>query len=436
MSRKSSSSGGGDLCGTRSSTPFRGSGTTVMGRGSSPSSWSRGPRATLLDLKRKIAASLARLDYERDPEAPGKRAELLAMDIAADALIMYARRHAQAVRTLAERTLDPEKKRELLRIVEIHEWVPAHPLRDFWEVLQAYWFYHLGVIMELNGWDAFNPGHLDQHLCPFYERDIRSDKLTRERAAELRLLQPRLNLQLSRVSADGPLLAACRVSRKGYGYPSIFNADAVVEELLQALRTGKRCCASFWSIEPPLRERRRWGRCLDAAGIRGLLPGGGGPVRALGRHPSHRHAFLHKPHLLRPGHRNHAGWPQGWHASLQGDRPRPRCGREGSHGGDLLGDQDGSRQNRGTLLNVRFSSKAWRERRDCGSSPPPFGLISCWVVTMSSSTWSRRRCCGKPKGGPRSTGGFWCGWLDTPTISAISRELQGEIISHNEHETF
>ena len=35
-----------------------------------------------------------------------------------------------------------------------------------------YWFCHLGVITELNGWDSFNPGHLDQHLLPFYERGL------------------------------------------------------------------------------------------------------------------------------------------------------------------------------------------------------------------------------------------------------------------------
>ena len=44
--------------------------------------------------------------------------------------------------------------------------VPAHAPRDFWEALQYYWFAHLGVTIELNPWDAFNPGKLDQHLHP------------------------------------------------------------------------------------------------------------------------------------------------------------------------------------------------------------------------------------------------------------------------------
>ena len=51
--------------------------------------------------------------------------------------------------------------------------VPAHAPRDFWEALQAYWFVHLGVITELNTWDSFSPGRLDQHLYPFYQREPR-----------------------------------------------------------------------------------------------------------------------------------------------------------------------------------------------------------------------------------------------------------------------
>ena len=254
-------------------------------------------RMGLLDFKEKIAAALSRLDLERDPEAYEKRVELIAMDIAADAMIAYARRHAQAARALAERASDPKRKRELLKIAEVCEWVPAHAPRNFWEALQGYWFYHLGVITELNGWDAFNPGHLDQHLFPFFQRDIESGALSPEEAKELlscfwikfnnqpappkvgvtaaesgtyndfvninlggltpdgkdasnelsylilevadelHLLQPQVNLQVSRVTPDRLLEAACRVIRKGYGYPPMFNADMVVEELL---RQGKR----------------------------------------------------------------------------------------------------------------------------------------------------------------------------------------------------
>jgi pyruvate-formate lyase len=63
--------------------------------------------------------------------------------------------------------------------------VPAHAPRDFHEALQSYWFCHLAVITELNGWDSFNPGHLDRHLLPFYQRGLAAGTLTRESAREL-----------------------------------------------------------------------------------------------------------------------------------------------------------------------------------------------------------------------------------------------------------
>ncbi len=53
---------------------------------------------------------------------------------------------------------------------------------------------------------------------------------------EMHLLQPSSNLQLSRKTPDALLKHALRVIRKGYGFPSIFNTDSVVEE---QLRQGK-----------------------------------------------------------------------------------------------------------------------------------------------------------------------------------------------------
>ena len=52
----------------------------------------------------------------------------------------------------------------------------------------------------------------------------------------MHLLQPSSNIQLSRKTPDTLLKHALRVVRQGYGFPSIFNADAVVEE---QIRQGK-----------------------------------------------------------------------------------------------------------------------------------------------------------------------------------------------------
>lgn len=250
-------------------------------------------RRGFLDFIADIERTLAALDFVRDPEAFDKQQELKAMRIASEAIIAYAGRHADLARRLAagnEGATDPGRRAELERIAEVCSHVPAHAPRDFWEALQAYWFVHLGVITELNTWDSFNPGHLDQHLEPFY------GTLTREAARELlqcfwikfnnqpappkvgvtaaesgtytdfaninlgglrpdgsdgtgevsylllevisemRLLQPSTNIQLSQRSPDRFLLKAGEVIRQGWGQPSVFNADMVVEELL---RQGK-----------------------------------------------------------------------------------------------------------------------------------------------------------------------------------------------------
>ena len=160
-----------------------------------------------------------------------------------------------------------------------------------------YWFVHLGTITELNGWDAMNPGHLDQHLFPFYEKELAAGTLDREAAKELisclwikfnnhpappkvgvtakesgtyndftninigglkpdgsdgvnevsyimleiideiHLLQPGTNVQISHKTPDRFLKAACRVIRQGYGYPSVFNTDEVIMEQLRAGKT-------------------------------------------------------------------------------------------------------------------------------------------------------------------------------------------------------
>lgn len=253
-------------------------------------------RKGLLDFIADIQDSLEGLDFLNDPEALAKQEQLKAMEIAAEALILFASRHALKARELAEEESDPARRQELLRIAEVCEHIPAHPPRNFWEALQTYWFVHLGVITELNTWDAFNPGHLDHHLEPFYSKGLEDGSLTRETAEELlqclwvkfnnhpappkvgvtaeesatytdfakintgglrpdgsdavsettyllldviqemRLLQPSSSVQLSKKNPDRFLKRAGRIVATGFGQPSIFNTDAIVQELV---RQGK-----------------------------------------------------------------------------------------------------------------------------------------------------------------------------------------------------
>jgi formate C-acetyltransferase len=97
----------------------------------------------------------------------------------------FAERHAEKAADLASVEPDPARRAELERIAAVCRHVPAHAPADFWEALQYYWFVHLGVTIELNTWDAFNPGRLDQHLLPFYQQGLADGTLTRLFAGEL-----------------------------------------------------------------------------------------------------------------------------------------------------------------------------------------------------------------------------------------------------------
>jgi formate C-acetyltransferase len=253
-------------------------------------------RKGFLDFKAEIERRMEALDFFADRQARAKREELRAMALCCDAIILYAERHAAKARELAAQAADPRRKQELERIAENCCRVPAHPPRDFWEALQAYWFAHLGVIIELNTWDSFNPGRLDRHLYPFYSRGLEDGSLTQDTARELlqafwikfnnqpappkvgvtaeesgtyadfalinlggltgqgqdavnelsylilevieemRLIQPSGMVQISKKNPDRFLKAAIRVVKAGFGQPSIFNSDAIAQELV---RQGK-----------------------------------------------------------------------------------------------------------------------------------------------------------------------------------------------------
>ncbi|HHU96313.1 MAG: glycyl radical protein [Bacteroidota bacterium] len=253
-------------------------------------------RKGMLDFKREIEEEIAKLDYFNDPEAFDKEEQLRGMAISCDAIIRLAERHAEKAEELASREKNPVRVKELKTIAEVCRHVPAHAPRTFHEAIQMYWFVHLGVITELNGWDAFNPGNFDQHLEPFYENELKKGTLTREQAKELlccfwikvnnqpappkvgvtasesgtyndftniniggvrpdgsdgvsdvsylmlevieelHILQPGNSVHISSVTPNRFLHAAIKVIRQGHGYPSLFNPDVYIQQML---RSGK-----------------------------------------------------------------------------------------------------------------------------------------------------------------------------------------------------
>ncbi len=250
----------------------------------------------MLDLIRECDEVLAKLESDQGKEATLQKDELQAMKIAAQAMIDFAKRHAAALEGLASKETSAQRKEELLNIATICKRIPAHAPGTFHEALQHYWFIHLGVITELNPWDSFNPGRLDQHLMPFYKEETTSSSLDREKARELlqcfwikfnnhpappkmgvtalesntytdfalinlggvkadgsdavnemtylilevikemRLLQPSSMVQISKKNPDRFIHKTLDITRTGFGQPSIFNTDAIIQQLL---RQGK-----------------------------------------------------------------------------------------------------------------------------------------------------------------------------------------------------
>lgn len=249
-----------------------------------------------LQVKEEIRNAASSPDILNDPNVTVKLEELKAMDIACDAIIMYAERHAEKLERLAETENNIRRRSELLKMAAVCRRVPANAPETVHELLQHYWFIHLGVITELNPWDSFNPGRLDQHLFRVYKEEKEAGLLTEAELFDLlgsfwvkfnnhpsppkmgvtasesntytdfclinlggvkpdgtdavnemsyilldviktmRILQPSSMVQISEKSPDSFIHKALDIIRTGFGQPSCFNTEAIIEELL---RQGK-----------------------------------------------------------------------------------------------------------------------------------------------------------------------------------------------------
>jgi trans-4-hydroxy-L-proline dehydratase len=253
-------------------------------------------RTGFITVKKEIDEAIEALDFFNDNNAFEKLEELKAMKIACDAIIMYASRHADELENLALTENSPDRRNELLSMAAICRKIPANKPETVHEMLQHYWFIHLGVITELNPWDSFNPGRLDQHLYPVYKKEIDEGSLSPGRLDDLlgcfwvkfnnhpsppkmgvtasesntytdfclinlggvkpdgtdavnelsyilldviekmRILQPSSMVQISKKSPDRFIYKALDIIKTGFGQPSCFNTDAIIQELL---RQGK-----------------------------------------------------------------------------------------------------------------------------------------------------------------------------------------------------
>ncbi|MCP4160092.1 MAG: glycyl radical protein [Deltaproteobacteria bacterium] len=246
------------------------------------------------DFIADIDNEIVSIDYKNDRRALDRKVQLNAMRITCEAIISYGKRYYELAISMANNEKSPERKEELLKIAENCKTVPANKPKSYWQAVQMYWFIHIGVTSELNNWDAYSPGRLDQHLIPFYNQDTESGEIGRGKARELleclwikfnnqpappkvgitlkesatytdfanintggikkdgsngvnevsyliletmdemKLLQPSSNVQISKKTPNNFLRKALEVSRKGWGQPAFYNTDVIVQELILA----------------------------------------------------------------------------------------------------------------------------------------------------------------------------------------------------------
>ena len=249
------------------------------------------------EYKTEIHKAIDDLDFMNDVDAVTKKDELEAMLIDCDAVMILGKRYQELLEEEAEKCTDPVRKAELEQMAANLDVIPAHAPQTYWQAIQLYWFTHLAVTSELNPWDAFSPGRLDQHLYPYYAKDVEDGILDDERALELleclwvkfnnqpapvkvgvtlkesgtytdfanintggikedgsngvnavsylildcmdemKLVQPNSNVQISKKTPHRFLKRACEISREGWGQPAFYNTDEIVQELLNAGKT-------------------------------------------------------------------------------------------------------------------------------------------------------------------------------------------------------
>lgn len=240
-------------------------------------------RKGFLGVQKDAQARLDRLDWN-DPEELRKVPFLKGVILAMDAAAGIGKKFAAGVREAAKKEQDLPRKAELEKIAAICDRVPAHPARTFHEALQSVWFTQILNWCETPITFAIGPGKVDQYLFPYYERDVREGRLTREDAQELldcwlmrftqgvspfipqagaayhmdvgglkkdgsdatndlsflflegmihtRLVEPNFGVLVHSRTPDDFLRKACQLCVLGTGHPMFLNNDVFVENFL------------------------------------------------------------------------------------------------------------------------------------------------------------------------------------------------------------
>ncbi|MCH7910237.1 MAG: glycyl radical protein, partial [Candidatus Hydrogenedentes bacterium] len=226
-------------------------------------------------IKRTVEERLARIDHS-EPDDAAKVPFLEGAAMTLDAAAEFGKRFAAKAREQAEGEADPTRKADLLKIAEVCDWVPANPARTFYEAIQSCYFAWLLTCWENSHVGGQSLGRMDQYLYPYYENDMKEERITKAEAQELvdclliklnhgppvaavtvgglradgndatnelsymfiegmmhtRLRQPYFSVQVHHKMPDDLLIKACKLCSLGTGHPEFINNDVIVAQAL------------------------------------------------------------------------------------------------------------------------------------------------------------------------------------------------------------
>lgn len=282
-----------------------------------------------LGIKKDAEERLSKLDLSQPGEIK-KELFLKGVIIAMQAASELGTRFAAKARSMAEKEDDITRQKELLEIAKVCDWVPANPPRTFYEALQAYFFTWILLLWETSWTWSFSIGRADQYLYPFYEKDIKEGRITKEDAQELvdcfiiklnqliqythvsvggfkadgsdatnelslmfieammhtRLVEPVFGVLIHSKTPDTLLIKACQLCSMGSGHPQFINNDVLIEQALARGTMGgqnitlqdARAAAPFGCSELGIPGRDSgyyyFGLCNLAAGMEFVLTNG------------------------------------------------------------------------------------------------------------------------------------------------------------------
>ncbi|MFX1236990.1 MAG: pyruvate formate lyase family protein, partial [Promethearchaeota archaeon] len=242
-----------------------------------------------LGIKKDAEERLSRIDWT-DTEDQKKVPFLKGVVIAMNAAAKIGKRFASSAREAARCEKQAWRKLELDKIASICDQVPALPARTFHEALQSVWFTQIMNWCEVPMSFAISPGKVDQYLYPYYEKDIREGRITKEEAQELvdcwlmrftqgaapfipqagsashidvgglktdgsdatndlsllflegmihtRMVEPNFGVFVHSKTPENFLIKACQLCVLGTGHPMFLNNDIFVENFLARGKLG------------------------------------------------------------------------------------------------------------------------------------------------------------------------------------------------------